>query len=205
MFCKTNYQAIYGKKSIPLINLSKKNYEIIKKLELATFKMSKDKTDKYFLIMPKIIDKREDIQNRKPIISLDPGVRTFHTGYDPTGLILESGSLIKPKLDEICNKIAKIENKDVQLKIVNANIGFLILKEEDIKSSIKKNNPKLDDIDVKGIIVTLKKFLIEWRDLKKRPKKILPTDEDKVLGANTKYISSLSSSQIEEFAMEGEK
>jgi putative transposase len=111
MFCKTNYQAIYGKTSIPLITLSKRNYQIIKKLELSTFKISKDKTGKYFLIIPKTIDKREDIQNRKPIISLDPGVRTFHTGYDPTGLILESGSLIKPKLDNICNKIAVIDEK----------------------------------------------------------------------------------------------
>ena len=124
MFCKTNYQAIYGKKSIPLINLSKRNYQIIKKLELATFKISKDKTDKYFLIMPKIIDKREDIQNRKSIISLDPGVRTFHTGYDPTGLILESGSLIKPKLDEICNKIAKIEIIVLLEKCINVIIAI---------------------------------------------------------------------------------
>ena len=111
MFCKTNYQAIYSKTSIPLITLSKRNYKIIKKLEISTFKISKNKTGKYFLIMPKTIDKREDIANRRPIISLDPGVRTFHTGYDPTGLILESGSLIKPKLDDICKKIAKIDEK----------------------------------------------------------------------------------------------
>ena len=108
IFCKTNYQAIYGKTSIPLITFSRRNLNIISKLELSTFKISKDKTGKYFLIMPKIIDKEEDIANRKPIISLDPGVRTFQTGYSEKDVFKASSRQIL--IRKLYNKIDTIKS-----------------------------------------------------------------------------------------------
>jgi len=69
-----------------------KSSEKIPKVEHAC-RLVLDKLNRWFLCVPVELDIRSENQRPdKNIISLDPGVRTFMTGYDPEGKILEVGA-----------------------------------------------------------------------------------------------------------------
>ena len=74
-------QLILTKKSMKVIN-----EQYIK--DKCFIKIYKSKDSKYYLIMTKN-SKKENYENKKHIVSLDPGVRTFQTCYDPSGFIIE--------------------------------------------------------------------------------------------------------------------
>ncbi len=65
-----------------------------------TCRIKKTNLNKYYICIPKIIKKsienhvsgNENQVTEKKIISIDPGVRTFITGYDPNGLVIKSGN-----------------------------------------------------------------------------------------------------------------
>ena len=122
-FCKYNIKKNYKSSKKEIINtellLSKKSLNHINehyKNDKSNIKIYKTKTNKYYLILTRnvINDKKENIQSeRKSIVSLDPGIRTFQTCYDPTGMIIESGTKIKNIIHE---KYKKINSYD---KIIN--------------------------------------------------------------------------------------
>jgi putative transposase len=67
------------------------------KVPEADCSIHKDRVGKFWLLVPTQVP-IQTVDDREPVISLDPGVRTFMTGYDPHGMILEYGK-------EACYKI----------------------------------------------------------------------------------------------------
>lgn len=101
IFCNNNSEII----------LKPKHYKwILNKypngLEYA-FSISKDNTGQHYLLIP-YIEEKTNIVNEN-IISLDPGVRTFQTGYDPEGKIIECGHYTINKLKKIFTKISIVD------------------------------------------------------------------------------------------------
>ena len=116
------------------LSLSKKSITIINEQytkDKCFFKICKSKNSKYYLIMTKNSQK-EKYENKKNIISLDPGVRTFQTCYDPTGIIIESGTLVKSKIESIIKDIDKSE------VIINDPINKTKRRKNNKKKKIKK-------------------------------------------------------------------
>lgn len=120
-FCKYNIKQQYkSTQKIPINTELILNTRAIKQInkdykkDESNFKIYKTKTNKYYLILTKnVINDVQNTSTRKSIISLDPGLRTFQTCYDPTGIIIESGTKIK---QQIYAKYKKINNYD---KIIN--------------------------------------------------------------------------------------
>ena len=116
------------------LSLSKRSITIINDQytkDKCFFKICKSKNSKYYLIMTKNSQK-EKYENKKNIISLDPGVRTFQTCYDPTGIIIESGTLVKSKIESIIKDIDKCE------VIINDPINKTKRRKNNKKKKIKK-------------------------------------------------------------------
>ena len=116
------------------LSLSKRSITIINEQytkDKCFFKICKSKNSKYYLIMTKNSQK-EKYENKKNIISLDPGVRTFQTCYDPTGIIIESGTLVKSKIESIIKDIDKCE------VIINDPINKTKRRKNNKKKKIKK-------------------------------------------------------------------
>ena len=116
------------------LSLSKRSMKIINEQytkDKCFFKICKSKNSKYYLIMTKNSQK-EKYENKKDIISLDPGVRTFQTCYDPSGLIIESGTIVKSKIESIIKDIDKCE------VIINDPINKTKRRKTNKKKKIKK-------------------------------------------------------------------
>lgn len=56
-------------------------------------KLIRTRLGHYYLCIPQPLDVRSDNQAplHKRVVALDPGVRTFHTAYDPSGTVMEFG------------------------------------------------------------------------------------------------------------------
>jgi transposase len=117
-------QLLLTKKSMKVIN-----DQYIK--DKCFFKIYKSKDSKYYLIMTKNIEK-ETFENKSHIISLDPGVRTFQTCYDPSGIILEAGTTIKHSIDTI---IKQIDNHET---IINDKVNNYKRRKTNKKKKLKK-------------------------------------------------------------------
>jgi len=102
-FCKK----VFGKH----IETSKSIIGITKTSRL-TFNKS---TNEFYLYVPEKIEERELIKNNK-IISLDPGVRTFVTGYTNDKHILEIGTNVYKKIKMYHKKIDKINDRKKSAK-----------------------------------------------------------------------------------------
>jgi len=114
--------------------LTKKNMKIINEQytkDKCFFKIYKSKDSKYYLIMTKNMQK-ETFENKSHIISLDPGVRTFQTCYDPSGIIIEAGTTIKTKIETI---IKQIDNHET---IINDKLNNYKRRKTNKKKKIKK-------------------------------------------------------------------
>ena len=85
---------------------------------------------RWFMIFPHVRKKKEKTES-KPIVVLDPGIRTFQVGYDSTGKITEYGDrninrifLHGKKMDKLQSKIDRhvkryYENKKERIKYKN--------------------------------------------------------------------------------------
>ena len=110
-FCKYNIKKHFKLKSVDaeLITSEKTLTEInnLFKTDESNIKIYKTKTDKYYLILTKNIinDGVNKNNTKKDFISLDPGIRSFQTCYDPSGIIIESGTHIKNKIYKLYDKI----------------------------------------------------------------------------------------------------
>ena len=49
------------------------------------------------------------------MISLDPGVRTFMTGYDPSGMAVECGKNDIGRIYRLCHAYEKLQSKRDQI------------------------------------------------------------------------------------------
>lgn len=80
------------------------------------FKIQRTNTDKYYLILSKSVEKEQNEKEYKQI-ALDPGVRTFQTGYSPEGIILESGKRELNKirlLHDLIDRLQSLRTKGIK-------------------------------------------------------------------------------------------
>jgi putative transposase len=81
-------------------------------------RLLKTRMGQYFLCIPVELKRQPPPPQR--IIALDPGVRTFLTGYDPSGLVSEWGSGDAQRLFRLCfgldKLISKTNQKDIRHK-----------------------------------------------------------------------------------------
>jgi len=74
-----------------------------------------------------IIDNQDDVRGK--VISLDPGVRTFMTGYDPDGQLIEWGNGDLNKIFKLSKKYDKLQSdKDFALGRTNKRKRFRLKK-----------------------------------------------------------------------------
>jgi putative transposase len=76
-------------------------------------RLLRTRLNKYYICIPKPLEVASDnqarLQNR--VIALDPGVRTFQTGYDPSGTILEFGRNDGGRIARLCWHMDKLHSK----------------------------------------------------------------------------------------------
>ena len=85
-FCKSNN----FEKSKPIISIKQNAKEWIdNNYKGGNFKIYRTCSGKYFIILNTKLNKITNTDRNK-IISIDPGIRSFITGYDPSGTIIES-------------------------------------------------------------------------------------------------------------------
>lgn len=98
------------------------------------------KNNCYYLYVPEEIEE-EEIDNRKKIISLDPGLRTFMTGITENKVV-EIGNNINKTMDKYIKRKEEIQNKKEIPKKIRSKI---------IKNCNKKINNVMDEIHWKSI------------------------------------------------------
>jgi putative transposase len=64
----------------------------------------------FYLCIPKKLDKYNGPSQNK-VIAFNPGVRTFFTGYDPDGIIVELGKSDISRIYRLCNSYDKLRSK----------------------------------------------------------------------------------------------
>jgi putative transposase len=64
----------------------------------------------FYLCIPKKLDKLNGPSQSK-VIAFDPGMRTFCTGYDPNGIIVEVGKSDISRIYRLCNSYDKLQSK----------------------------------------------------------------------------------------------
>jgi putative transposase len=64
----------------------------------------------FYLCIPKKLYKHNGPSQNK-VIAFDPGLRTFCSGYDPDGMIVEVGKSDISKIYRLCNSYDKLKNK----------------------------------------------------------------------------------------------
>ena len=126
---------------LPILNMHDTHYKLITNSNIDSFfQICKNKINKYYIniLIPADYNK---IENRNKVIAIDPGVRTFATGYDPSGTIIESYNDVIYNINMIHKKIDKtssiIDKKD-ELKIKSKKIYKL--KKQNRKRHQKVNN-----------------------------------------------------------------
>jgi putative transposase len=72
----------------------------------------------FYLCIPKKLDKYKGLSQNK-VIAFDPGMRTFCTGYDPNGMIVEVEKSDISRIDKFCYHYDKLQSKWSQPKVKN--------------------------------------------------------------------------------------
>lgn len=78
-------------------------------------RLVRDRLGRYYLCIPKPLDvvseSQGDMERKSKIIALDPGVRTFCTGYDPSGSVYEWGRGDISRIHRLCHAADKLQSK----------------------------------------------------------------------------------------------
>ena len=76
-------------------------------------KLVRTRLNQYYLCIPMPLETASDNQARQSnrIVALDPGVRTFHTAYDPTGAVMEFGKGDIGHIYRICAHMDKLQSR----------------------------------------------------------------------------------------------
>jgi transposase len=134
-YCKDNKIL----EELPILNMHDIHFKLISNNN-SFFQISKNKINKYYIHILIPSDHKIE-QTKNKIISIDPGVRTFATGYDPSGTVIESYNDIIYNINMIHKKIDKtssiIDKKD-EFKIKSEKIYKL--KKQNRKRHLKINN-----------------------------------------------------------------
>ena len=72
----------------------------------------RDRLGRYFLVVPRQVERKDEIQvppSQESIVSLDPGVRTFQTTYDTSGLATEWGKGDMDAVFNFCRRADKVQ------------------------------------------------------------------------------------------------
>ena len=107
-------------KKIKVLNRDKKRLSYLRdsNVKLHSFKMIRS-SGNYYLLFPvedKVID---EIKPRNKVISLDPGIRTFQSGFDPSGIAYKFGEN---------EKLKKIENLFLSEDKIRKSLSSTIFK-----------------------------------------------------------------------------
>ncbi len=74
--------------------------------------VTKNKLGHFYLCIPKDITQRPPSETPpKNVIACDPGVRTFLTGYDPSGRIIEYGKTDISRIHRLCHAYDRLQSK----------------------------------------------------------------------------------------------
>ena len=115
---KSGNLVIFKTKMPDAIKVTKRNKKLLPEVFDFNCQVLYDKKQ-YFLLVPS----DEPIQTKKPSkyesIALDPGVRTFQTGYSAEGVLLKSGEAVSAELEKLydrldCLKSQKSKNKGIK-------------------------------------------------------------------------------------------
>ena len=76
-------------------------------------KLVRTRLGHYYLVIPMPLAIASDNQARidDRVIALDPGVRTFHTAYDPTGCVIEFGKGDIGRITRLCAHMDKLQSR----------------------------------------------------------------------------------------------
>ncbi|NBU33979.1 hypothetical protein EB077_01455 [bacterium] len=88
-----------------------KSSEIIPKELNYTSRLVKTPTNKYFLTIPKPLEIVSENQARNKMLFIDPGVKTFITGYDPSGKIVTIGEKDIGRIARLLHYKRKLQRK----------------------------------------------------------------------------------------------
>jgi IS605 OrfB family transposase len=85
-------------------------------------RLQKSKDGKYYLCVLRPTELRPENQRPekgglKGVVAIDPGVRTFGTTYDPSGLIMEWGKKDFGRIFSLCRRIDKLQSKWSQKEV----------------------------------------------------------------------------------------
>ena len=147
----------------------------------------KDGTGKYFILVLKPLE-RQSVENRKKIISIDPGERTFLTCYDPEGSVFEFGKNDSDSLIKIGMRADKLQSlHDKKEKNKDGFIRFNSKKRKNLKKKFQKIKYKIQN-KIKDCHHKISKYLVESYD-----NVLLPTfstsgmvkKEDRRIGSKT--------------------
>jgi putative transposase len=97
------FPRFFGKKPI------KNAEELPDKLEYDA-RLVRKRLGHFYLCIPKKLDKYNGPSQNK-VIAFDPGMRTFCTGYDPDGIIVEIGKSDISRIYRLCNSYDKLQRK----------------------------------------------------------------------------------------------
>ncbi|CAG8540324.1 21419_t:CDS:2 [Racocetra persica] len=90
------------------------------------FEIMHNKLGEWYFLIPVSIGKRK---SKKGIVALDPGVRTFMTGYDPSGRVFHYGVNDIDKISRLCVKYDKYQSdRDRALGRINKRKRFKLRK-----------------------------------------------------------------------------
>ena len=69
--------------------------------------------NEFYLAIPEPVVVKGDMKApmTRRVVALDPGVRTFQTGYDPAGRLYEFGKADMEQIFEICIRMDKLQSK----------------------------------------------------------------------------------------------
>jgi putative transposase len=101
-----------GKFAFLRLNKLKASEKLPSEVELAV-RFVRDKLGRYYLIVPRQVAKKGENpahQTPESIVSLDPGVRTFQTTYDASGLATEWGKGDMCQIFRLCRMADKVQH-----------------------------------------------------------------------------------------------
>ncbi len=70
-----------------------------------------ESTNRYYILIPILIDKKQRNNEEKTVIAFDPGVRTFQTGFTNKGQFVEYGKQEIGRLFDLGKRMDKIQSK----------------------------------------------------------------------------------------------
>lgn len=123
-------------------------------------RLLKTRTGHYYLCVPKPLEARSEdqapvfneVQKSKGagIVALDPGVRTFQTCFDPSGLIAEWGAGDKARLGRLCHAYDDLQGRWSQKEVRHSK-----------RNRMKKAGLRIQ-FKIKNLVDDLHKKMVKW-------------------------------------------